>query len=268
MEKLDPVARLTRDLAQASKTLSHTEARFLVDAYYTMQGNRIRADGQIRSMARGETFEPHSVLMWLSDQNATLEAQIKRALTAYVESHPVGPWLTSIYGIGPVISAGLLAHIDIERAPTAGHIWSFAGLDPTKKWNKGERRPWNAALKVLCWKAGESFVKFHKNEQCFYGKYYASQKALYEARNDAGAYAERAAQILKECKIGKDTDAYAAYSAGRLPKAQIHAMARRYAVKLFLSHLHGEMYRRILKQEPPLPYPIAHQGHAHFIQAP
>src|SRR5581483_161544 len=25
-------------------------------------------------------------------------------------------------------------HIDIEKAPTAGHIWRFAGLDPTLRW--------------------------------------------------------------------------------------------------------------------------------------
>ena len=37
-------------------------------------------------------------------------------------------------------------------------------------------------------------------------------------------------------------------------------------MKLFLSHLHGEMHRRILGREPPLPYPIAHMGHAHVIE--
>jgi hypothetical protein len=44
----------------------------------------------------------------------------------------------------------LLARIDIVKAPTAGHIWRYAGLDPTVRWNKGEKRPWNAGLKVLC----------------------------------------------------------------------------------------------------------------------
>ena len=54
-------------------------------------------------------------------------------------------WARSIYGIWPVLAAGLLAHIDIEQAPTVGHIWSFAGLDPTKKWQPKTTRPWNAA---------------------------------------------------------------------------------------------------------------------------
>lgn len=267
-ETLTPIARLTRDLANASITLSDAEVRFLVDAYYSMQDNRIRADGQVRSMEKQELPEPHLVLSWLSEQNRSLEDQIKRALTKYVDAHPVGEWLTSIFGIGPVISAGLLAHIDINRAETAGDIWAFAGLDPTKKWEKKTKRPWNARLKVICWKAGESFVKFHGDERCFYGHIWRKQKDIYLARNEAGEYAERSKQILETKNFNKSTDAYKAYAEGKLPPAHIHAMARRYAVKLFLSHLHGEMYRRILKKEPPMPYPIQHLGHAHMIDPP
>lgn len=279
---LTPVQRLSRDLANAARTMSDAEARFLVDAYYSMQDQRIRSDGQIRSISKNpvdtgeldpetgepvKAVEPHDVLKWLSVQSETLEGQIKRALEKYVGAHVMGDWLFGVYGIGPVIAAGLLAHIDINEAPTAGHIWAFAGLDPTAEWKKGERRPWNADLRVLCWKAGESFIKFHNRKECFYGHVYKSQKDFYIRRNEAGAYAGQAADILARKKFRIETDAYAAYSTGRLPPAHIHARARRYAVKLFLSHLHGEMYRRILKREPPLPYPIAHLGHAHFIPA-
>ncbi len=271
--EMNPVQRLNRDLANASITLSDDEARFLVDSYYQMQDARIRADGQIRSIEKGAKAaakepEPHLVLTWLSEQNRTLENQVKRALEKYVAGHVCGPWLESIHGIGPVISAGLLAHIDINKAPTVGHIWRFAGLDPTVKWEKKTKRPWNADLKVLCWKAGESFVKFHNDEKCFYGHIWKKQKAIYIERNENGDYMARAQQILSEKNFNKSTDAYGHYSEGRLPPAHIHAMARRYAVKLFLSHLHHEMYDKILGKQPPLPYPIAHLGHAHFIAPP
>lgn len=264
-EYLPPVTRLSRDLAKAAATLSDAEVRFLVDAYYMMQDNRIRQDGQIRSM-KGQ--EPHAVLAWLAVGSDTLEKQIKRALDKYTEAHPVGGWCRGIYGIGPVISAGLLAHIDITKAPTVGHIWSFAGLDPTKKWLPKTKRPWNDKLKTLCWKAGESFVKFSNHEQCFYGHLYKNKKAEITAENDAGMFSETAAQILQEKNFRKDTEAYKAYIQGKLPPAHVHARARRYAVKLFLAHLHEEMYRRILGKEPPLPYPIAHQGHVHRINSP
>lgn len=264
VETMTAVKRLSRDLANASVTLSDEEARFLVDAYYISQENRIRQDGQIRSMKD----EPHSVLAWLSDQSGTLEGQIRRALDKYSQVHPVGEWLRGIDGIGPVIAAGLLAHIDIHKAPTVGHIWRFAGLDPTSRWGKGEKRPWNAGLKTLCWKAGESFVKRSNAETCFYGHQYKARKEIETKRNDAGELAEQAKQALENKNYKKTTDAYKAYITGKLPPAHIHARARRYAVKLFLAHLHAEMHRRILGAEPPLPYPIAHMGHAHVIAPP
>ena len=260
MTDLNPVQRLSKDLAAAAVTLSDAEARFLVDTYYNMQENRIRAGGQLRAIKD----EPHEVLSWFEEQASTLENQVKRALDKYTSVHPMGEWMRGIFGIGPVISAGLLAHIDIRKAPTVGHIWGFAGLDPTKQWSKGEKRPWNTRLKVVCFHAGESFVKFCNDERCIYGHEYKARKELEIAQNEKLMFAEQAAAKLKKFNIRKDTDAYKSYIQGKLPPAHIHARAKRVAVKLFLSHLHREMYRTILKKEPPFPYPIAHMGHVHL----
>lgn len=258
------VRKLTRDLANAAKTMTVKEARFLVDNYYAMQRNRIRAGGQQMAMST----EPHETLSHLHEQSKLLEEQIKRALHVYAENKPIGQWLMGITGIGPVIAAGLLAHIDIEKAPTVGHIWAFAGLDPTKVWEKGKKRPHNAGLKVVCWKAGHSFMMNSGRESCFYGKLYKERKALEIERNNNGLFAGQAADILAKKKFDKSTDAYKAYSVGKLPPAHIDARARRYAVKLFLAHLHEVMYRERYGTAPPLPYPIAHLGHAHIIPAP
>ena len=113
-----------------------------------------------------------------------------------------------LHGTGPrlwalAIAAGFLAHIDIERAPTVGHIWRFAGLDPTQKWEKKTKRPWNADLKTLCWKLGESFVKVKGNENDIYGKVYEARKAQEVLRNEAGELADQAADVLKNKRIGK-----------------------------------------------------------------
>ena len=266
MNDLTPVLRMSRDIAAAAKTLSDTEARFLVDAYYMMQEDRKRAGNQLRAL--GESDEPNSVLAYLAEQSATLEAQIKRSLDKYTEAHPMGSWMRGVHGIGPVLSAGLLSHIDITKAPTVGHIWRFAGLDPTSKWEKGQRRPWNAQLKVLCWKIGQSFMKFSGDPDCFYGQLYRQRKAYEQARNVAGnpAIAEAVAAGLG--RVSKATDAYKHFSAGVLPPAQIDARARRWAVKLFLAHLHDEWYRRHFGEEPPKPYALAILGHAHEIKAP
>jgi Transposase IS116/IS110/IS902 family len=263
-ENVESVARLSRDLAQAARTLSDDEARYLVDAYYQMQDDRKRAHNQVRAMDE----EPHVTLVWLATQSETLENQIKRALDIYTDAHPVGGWLKNIYGIGPVIAAGLLAYIDIERAPTAGHIWRYAGLDPTSKWEKGKKRPWNAALKTICWKAGQSFMKFSTQEDCYYGQLYRERKAYEIQRNESGGNAESAAQILATKKFSAETETFKHLSAGRLPPAQIDARARRWTVKIFLSHLHAYWYRQHFGVEPPAPFPLAQLGHAHVIKPP
>lgn len=262
----EAIRKLTKDERNASVTLGKDEARFLVDAYYQLQDNRIRSDGQVRSMSKDG--EPHAVLQWLADMNRTLEESIKSALDSYSTASAVGRWARSQKGIGPVIAAGMLAHLDITKANTAGAFWSYAGMDPRSTWEKGQKRPWNAQLKVLCWKLGESFVKVSGNEDAFYGKVYKDRKAMELAKNEAGEYAEQAAAKLEKFKIGKDTDAYKAYIQGKLPPAHIHARAKRYAVKLFLAHLHEVMFEDHFGTKPPLPYAIGILSHAHKIEVP
>jgi hypothetical protein len=264
--ELEPIQRLTKDLKQASKTLSEVEVRYLVDYYYQLQEDRIRAANQVRQM--GETAEPSDVLKWLSENTGILERQIARALDAYTNSRVVGVWARSIVGIGPILSAGLMAHIDITKAPTVGHIWRFAGLDPTVTWGKGEKRPWNSRLKTLCWKIGESFVKVSSNEDDFYGKLYLHRKALEIQRNDAGLFAEQAKAALAAKRYGADTIARKKYEAGRLPDARIHLRAKRWAVKIFLAHFHAVAFRDRFGTDAPKPYVLAHLGHVDEIQVP
>lgn len=300
VETLSSIQRLTRDLRNAARTLSDDEARFVVDAYYGMQRDRIRAGHQERQLAAGG--EPHDVMTWLMDQREGLEGQVRRALDAYSAGSPVGVWARSVTGIGPVIAAGLLANIymgqwcavchahspkDCERyqadkkrklpahswtvaysCPTVGHIWRFAGLDPTNRWEKGTKRPWNGSLKRLCWLIGESFVKVSANESDTYGKVWRARKDLETANNEAGHYAEQARASLAAKNFGKDTEARKHYEAGMLPPARIHLRAERYAVKLFLSHLHWVWYFIDQKQLPPFPYILTQPGHTHFIGPP
>lgn len=291
------IDRLSKDIKQAAKTLSFREARYLVDLYYQMQDNRKRAGSQIGAMTKDA--EPHATLDWFSTQSTTLESRTKAILDSYSEGFEIGRWSREIVGIGPVIAAGLIAYIDIRRGDkrpgcdcckepkerarlikarklkpkdpvcaghpieTVGHIWRYAGLDPTTVWERGVRRPWNAQLKTLCWKIGESFVKVSNRKDDVYGKIYIQRKAYEIARNETGYNREVALEKAK--KVGKATDAYKSYSIGKLPPAHVHARAKRYAVKLFLSHWFEAAYQFEFGVAPPLPYPIAILGHAHKI---
>jgi hypothetical protein len=265
-ETFESVQRLTRDLRSAARTLSAREARFLVDAYYAMQKDRIRAGHQERTLSAGN--EPHDVMNWLAGQRETLERQVARALDAYSDAHTAGQWARSIVGIGPIIAAGLLAHIDIKLAPTVGHVWRFAGLDPTLQWGKGEKRPWNGSLKRLCWLIGESFVKVSNNDADVYGKVYKARKEQEVERNEAGAFADQAAASLAAKRWGDDTQAKKSYEAGKLPPARIHLRAERYAVKLFLSHFHHVLHEVEIGTAPPMPFILTRPEHVHFIGPP
>ena len=161
-------------------------------------------------------------------------------------------------GVGPVITAGLLAHLDIERAPSAGHFWSFAGLNPNMKWEKGQKRPYNAELKQITYHLGECFKRTSKHPEGYYGNIYAKRKELLVRRNELGFNAERAKTYrnkLAGCrrKVSKE---------GKLPAGNLDRQACNYAAKMFLAHLHAVMqfdrYGRVT-----IPYAIAQLDHAH-----
>ena len=263
IEKLDELAESIRVQAQQ---MGPQEVRFLVDTYYQVQQRRIASANQERSVEKTE--EPVAMLNFIGDLDKHYERKVLQMLQAYAQNNDESLWAMSITGIGPVLAAGLASHIDITKAPTAGHIWRFAGLDPTLEWKKGERRPFNAKLRTLCWKIGESFIKVQNRESDVYGKVFAARKLLEQERNEAGLFADQAKAKLEKYNIGKTTEAYKAYSVDKLPPAHINARARRYAVKLFLAHYQHVAYESYYKEPPPKPYVIEHLGHAHYIAPP
>ena len=264
MLDLEPVDLLSRDLREAAKLMTAEQARYLVDSYYIIQDDRKRNASQSKALEKNE--EPNDVIAWFCTQSQTLEGEIRKALHSWARIQPAGPWLYSITGIGPVISAGLMAHIDVSKSPSASHLWSYAGLNPDKKWEPKTKRPWNASLKVLCWKIGESFVKVCGNPNDYYGRFYLRRKELEQARNDQDLF--RAVALEKAKLVRKTTQAYTYYIQGKLPPGHIHARAKRYATKLFLAHFHHVLYLLHYHKPPPAPYAIEHGGHVDYIQPP
>lgn len=412
--------KLSKDLKNSAKLIGVREARYLVDTYYQIQKFRIGMKNQTRKME--EIDEPCNLLNWTGDTMADLERTIKSALNIFTKEWTVGQWLQSITGIGPVISAGIMAHFDIRNCPHAGHFIQYAGLNPKCKWPSREearkavseamalvesqvwspvalyekyatnprpstsadfeagsqlmvthgarvvaavlptlarchnrdklslniadfaskfatavaffnellksyniehvvsenapvnfeavrylaewygrhpmrlykatldkngkvtaatiatalcKRPWNTELKtLLVFKAGESFVKVQNNEADFYGKVFAEKKRLEKELNEAGKLKDEAERALGNKNWDKTTQAYAAYSKGLLPDAHVHARARRYAAKLFVSHIHYVMFCDYNGQPPADPWIIEYGeanglgNHRHFIAPP
>lgn len=140
---LTPIHKLAQDMAkglrQSGGGITDNEARYLVDLYYNMQSNRIAIGNQSKGLDRdakkaGNAAEPHEAIDWTGKQFAVLEENVAKLLAIYTETHPMAWFFEHTIGIGPILAAGLLAHIDITKAPTAGHVWRFAGLDPNVQW--------------------------------------------------------------------------------------------------------------------------------------
>ena len=257
--------RFARDVRSMSSDLDSASARNIVDAYYTLQENRMAFAAQARELEKQES--PHELVAFMAHNLHLMEKALKFPLERFAEASVAGEWALSMYGIGPVLAAGLSAHVDITKAPTAGSVWRYAGLDPTQTWEKGQKRPYNAELKTLCWKIGQSFMKFSGKEQCFYGQLYKQDKARRIAKNEAGDYADFAKSILEK-KNFKVNQTRAKLESGVLSDAQIDAQARRFAVKIFLSHYHAVAYQAHHGEPAPRPYIIAHGDHVPEIAIP
>lgn len=289
---IEAVSKLNRDLRNSAKTLDTHQVRYLVDLYYQVQDYRIRAAHQLKQSS--DQGEPNALLAWASENFQVLERGIQSSMDVYSTSSRVGRWLRSIHGVGPILSAGYLAHLSVypwkcvkakpgvkacqpeapctpacahKKINTAGAFWRFAGLDPTLKWNKGEKRPWNASLKVLLWKQADVWVRLRSNDKDFYGRLYEQRKAYEEARDERGGNATAAAETLSSKKI-RDPGTLETYESGHLPKGRLDLRARRWAAKLFLAHLHHVMFEDKFGEAPPRPYVIDHLGHVDIIGPP
>lgn len=335
------LSSISKKIKESVVGLTLPQVRYLVDSYYQIQECRVSLDNQARSLKQGYDItvdgakDAHPLaIQWVSSAFRNDEGQIKKMLDIYTDSIPMGRYLKSVVGIGPVLAAGLLAYLNIDKVNHANQFISYAGLndnnnpwlgktgasalvkelktmfpdeDPKKlsddvfieicrrthrsfesvrvfsqvqEKNTHKRKgyttweslqkylampPYNQNLKKLCFLIGESFVKVSGREDSLYGKLYRQRKAYETIKNEDLEYADQAAKILQEKNIGKGTDAYKAYSKGKLPKGHIQARAKRATVKIFLSHVFDAMYYEKYRIDPPTPYVLEYMGHEDVI---
>lgn len=91
-----------RDLRLIASNMDEDQARFYVTRYYILQNDRIRYNNQVRTLGA----KPNLLLSAFSEVTARQEKLLKNVLDDHTIDHPVGSWLRSIRGIGPVIAAG------------------------------------------------------------------------------------------------------------------------------------------------------------------
>jgi hypothetical protein len=252
MDKLTKEIRNTLiDKIVKSHELSSAEIADSVALYYDAQELRIGWANKRRT-EHPEEPAPEDVITseqaealpmrswfhyWLNAGERVIYAKLADWIKS-AESPVEAKWAYSQIGIGPIIAAGLAAHIDVTRAEHVSSLWKFAGLAPGfDRRQKGVKLPYNARLKVLCFKLGESFVKVSGKDGATYGHLYAQFKKEEINRNEAGFYREAAKRELAGKTFKNDNATRKRLMEGKLSDAHLHARAKRRTVKLFLSHL-------------------------------
>lgn len=317
---INKISKKDKNLIQ---NLDRNEINMITDFYYQIQDTRIRFANQLRAIHQrtdNSTDENENITYQLFNNVVNTEKATKKILDYSSGNTRIGRWLRSNMGIGPVLASALMSSFDITKAPTAGHFWSYAGLnDNNKPWLGTEKAkdiidsvlqgrkkitendlaeiakiakyryeqlytaamtdtgfskknltafmakpPYNLDLKIICWKVGEQFMKLANNEKSLYGKIYREKKADEHLKNNNGLFAEQAKRKLQVTNIDKK-EIREIYESGKLPDGHILARAKRFAVKLFISHLFEAMYFYTYGTKAPEPYMIAHQGHVHYI---
>jgi hypothetical protein len=271
MAEMENIVRMSRDLRAAAATMKDEEARYLVDAYYQRQDDRKRAKNQARAMDKEHgTGEPHVVIDWLGNNDMMMEKQIHGALEKYAMAHELGRWMMNNYGIGPVISAGLLSTLntlDPEKTNTTGKFWALCGQAPGQKRVAGQKLNYNPRLKTLAYHIGECVKKVCNKEEAFYGHIYKKRKEYEVTKNEKGDYAEQAAAALQG-KKWKNAEVKKIYESGKLPPGHLDRRACRVAAKMFLSHVHELWYEFTTGNRPPAIYSIGHMGHTDYVAPP
>lgn len=241
-----------KDIYNAAKVIPEREVRYLVDMYYTAQQMRIAVEGKLRSIDE----KPNEMLVLFLDMFEEVEKDIQAALDVYTHNSAVGNSFRRVKGIGPVLTAAWLAHVNVHIAGNCSKVLSFGGYNPNMVWGKGEKRPYNADLKLVFNKMGRAFV-FLSNRNSYFGQRYKENKKLVEKRNEAGMFAERCAELLRTRNYRTDTNAYKCYKEGKYPPAHVSASARLKTVALCVGVLHREHFRVVFGDYPVDPYLVA-----------
>lgn len=243
---------VNKDFTKAAKRMPEREVKYLVSMYYTCQEMRIAVAARLRML--GE--ESNELLGIFLNQFEEVEKDIQAALDVYTDNNGIGNRFRQVRGIGPVLTAGWLAHVNVHIAHNCAKVLSFGGYNPNMVWEKGQKRPYNAEFKLVLSKMGRAFV-FLSNRNSFFGQKYKDYKTLIEGKNERGEFAERCKEILAKKRYKETTLAYQAYIKGRYPKAHIVASARLKATALCVGILHREHYFQTMGRFPVSPYAVA-----------
>lgn len=238
------------------KTVPYGHIRHLTESYYALQKMRIESSNRLGAYDRmgldpDKSKQLHS---WIDERLETFEAELKRMLERESKAFPIWEhFLERVKGIGPALSASLVAWIDISKFDNISKLWRYCGqavIDGrSERRVKGEKIHYSPILKMTCWKIGEQFVKQGDYYREVYDRAKKYLREKYPEKMDSGRKSKKGEIIWN-------------YTDGH-----VHAMARRKAVKQFLADL-WIVWRKLQRLPVTEPYVIGKLRHTTFYKPP
>ena len=157
-----------RDALKKSGSVSSEYMTILSRTFYAIQKQRIEAGNRIAMNIRdAKLTEEEAELLnaHLSGELKDIEKNIEKDIASALKGMPIyRQWFQKVKGIGPVIAGGMIGEIsDISRFDHMSNLWSWSGFGihngKADRLTKGQKANWNPNMKVLGWKAGQSFIK-------------------------------------------------------------------------------------------------------------
>ena len=207
----------------------------------------------------------------------TYRTDVEKELAVLAQHLPIAKFVEEVNGFSWLSLAALIGSCgDFYRYSTVYKLWKRMGLAVM---SDGRQRKMADAQKAKehgyapprrseAWKIGTSVLRAQtarmgkdedgkKTEEVAreagpWRLVYDARKAYEAEKNENGDYADQAARRLREANFGENTEAFKAYSRGRLSKAHLHARAQRYMEKRLIKALYLEW-----KKVMPLPEELA-----------
>ncbi len=268
----------------------------------TLAVEKLRVAAQVRRshLARRKQKDPDTVEMIRRLED--LEHWVDGRIGELLKEHPAYGWFSRVKGIGPENIAKVLGLIrvapevndegeELPYADTISALWKFSGYSVedgrAPKRVPGQKLPYNAQLRTLCWRVATSLMKAGVRERCTkcgqligqtkrkthecpdptfvaiattkFGAYYLKQKVAYQQRYEkAGVRIVPAEELPK--KGGKRYE-----PEGIISEGHVHNQALRKTIKLFLACL-WLSWREAEGLPLSEPYAIGIMGHSTVIR--
>lgn len=269
--------------------------RSLVEVFYDFQQQRIITSNRIFGNVEQQNITEKELeelgVTALFDKAKSFEVDIRKIFTTEIQKHGIySEFLSHVFGIGPIITAGLIAYIeDVKKFDNISKLWQYAGFGMNTYCNKCEQ-PTYVDVEIV--KRDKSTVKSKRQSHLKICTKCGGNTVTVRQRRYSGFQNNWNDKFKVLCwKIGQSFVKQSAEKSGyrrlydqtridlrnKFPErievnnkvkyndGHIHNMACRKVVKIFLAHVWLE-WRRINGLSVDLPYSLTVLGHTGVIK--